>query len=1001
MLLFLGPNEHFYVVGTDPTTPYISNMAQQGNSIKDYYIRLERMHVNVMNMLTALNQSLLTNSSEITVTVADTDDVESTIRIPSFLYLENKLEELSNNFGTLFNMPKSGEAWFTSQNGSSSNTYRMNMVRTNTAMPEPDLTQSTGKTSIKTNNILKDLVSPKTFIRYNINNLFDGIGTQSVEMKKFIFFNEGLFDTLSSMKIDSYRELEEKLFGYKVGIDYDVYESELKLPVRQDTVTSEFKILEVMKDFYTQSSSNTDLFIDLKVDTLQYFDTEDSSIVYYINKGDKLVYKDTNVEFEVYNITELSDGTSVLTLKETNGHAKIVSIQDDISSILYIINNTYKKYHYIDVPLEENPKICICLAVVYNGIRSHWSAPEFLDLSVIQMTDMAGNLLKDENGNVLSYIDYYNKYCNNIGDLIAGISSAAYPQLSNFTPAQLAKLQSSDIADLHLSVNETLSPETVKVVPINKHLTDDATNEEMVKLHDQKNELSAKLATLQSNIDATNNKIINTDFSQDTSTSQQTLQTQLTEYYTERTLLTKQFNSLVDTLNAKIAALNAVQDKVKYRLRGITSVDGLENEIKSIGASDKVELIGMEVYYKYKSVNKDTTTLTVINSDTFSEWNIQRPCQRDRFLLFSSDNSSFVTEYEDYNTASNTPKWNQIDIPIKNGEDVVLKIRYIYNIGQPFITLYTPWSDEQTFTFPDEYKEDIKVSTIIDQNADDSISARFSQKLINDGYDTHISDKITSADNTFFHSPDHIYSGFNTSENNLLSLKEKLQLMMDDINKYKEILDDKLKAKYTVSINVDGNDMPVSPGVKNKVNIYNTDDVSTKYIKKTININIKNTSNNNVRLYSLFPGNVSVPLMYSDVNAEYNKKIFNFERVPIQVGKKLSPQYLGQWIYFRQNNPTVGTDIYLNEVSQNKEDLKAVQSDGTIIEPTFILSRKDYMAKNNKQVLLPYRFRLSNSLNSFDTLITVCSALTKMKRFMGVFGDNIMSDHTSLKEEEE
>ena len=34
-------------------------------------------------------------------------------------------------------------------------------------------------------------------------------------------------------------------------------------------------------------------------------------------------------------------------------------------------------------------------------------------------------------------------------------------------------------------------------------------------------------------------------------------------------------------------------------------------------------------------------------------------------------------------------------------------LSYLYNIGQPFINLYTPWSDEITFEFPSEYKEDI------------------------------------------------------------------------------------------------------------------------------------------------------------------------------------------------------------------------------------------------------------------------------------------------------
>ena len=87
-------------------------MVESNNSIKEYYIRLQSMYQTALNMLTAINQSLSTKASEIVVNVADTDDTTTTVRIPSFLYLESKIEQLDNNFNNLFSMPASGEAWF-------------------------------------------------------------------------------------------------------------------------------------------------------------------------------------------------------------------------------------------------------------------------------------------------------------------------------------------------------------------------------------------------------------------------------------------------------------------------------------------------------------------------------------------------------------------------------------------------------------------------------------------------------------------------------------------------------------------------------------------------------------------------------------------------------------------------------------------------------------------------------------------------------------------------
>ena len=146
-------------------------MVESNNSMKEYYIRLQSMYQTALNMLTAINQSLSTKASEIVVNVADTDDTTTTVRIPSFLYLESKIEQLDNNFNNLFSMPASGEAWF----NKSSDMYKLKMVKSSSAPLSPVLSTGNVYASIKDNNFLKDLVSPKTFLKINIDNLPDNI----------------------------------------------------------------------------------------------------------------------------------------------------------------------------------------------------------------------------------------------------------------------------------------------------------------------------------------------------------------------------------------------------------------------------------------------------------------------------------------------------------------------------------------------------------------------------------------------------------------------------------------------------------------------------------------------------------------------------------------------------------------------------------------------------------------------------------------------------------
>lgn len=957
---------------------------EKNNTIKDYYIRLERMYINVMNMLTSLNQSLISNSTEVTVTVTDTNDVKSTFRIPSFLYLENKLEELNTNFDSLFNMPESGEAWFTKN---SSDSYKFNLVRSNTALPAPTLSQygDTQYTSIKDNNILKDLISPFTYIRYNIENLSDV--TDSIVMKKYVFYNKALFDYLKqSDDINTYADLEDNLIGYKKGDDYDSYESTLKVPYKKDTYISLFNIIKV---------DNTNNTIKITLDTFTYYDSEDSSVTYQLVKGDKLIYGDTALEYEITNIDY---DNNIVTLKELNGHTNILTTKEQSNSTFVLLNNDYNKYKYVDIPLEENENIAVCLSLVYNNVRSIWSKPEFMDLNTIYMKDEHGNDIKDENGNTLTYIDYYKKYCNNIGDLILGITETAYPQVSNFTPSQLNDMQSGE--SVSNAVTTTFEGDILKVVPINKHLTDDATNDDIMNLHNQKNLLQSQLDTIQTNIDDTTNDLLNIDKNNVDNSNILTLQKKLTEYKNEKTTITKQFNSCVNQLTSKIAQLNQTTSEVKYRLRGVTVVNNIISMLQN-DYGKNVELIGTEIWYKYKSVNKDTTTVTVINSDTFSEWNVQKPSQRDRYLVFNSQNTSFVTNYVDYNTLDNTPKWNQVDIPIKNGEDVIVKVRYLYNIGQPFINIYTPWSDEVTFEFPSEYKEDITVKSIIETNNDDTVTATFTNTLINDGYEEHINDKILDNENKFFHTSEHIYSGFNTTENNMLSLYDKLKQISNDIVDYKELLNDATKSKYQIQLVSDDVSTVLHQNTKNKISIYNNDmSTNNKFIKKKFKLIIKNTSDYNVKLYPLFPYNANVPVAFISDEINSLKLANKFYRVPLQVSNVATPQYCGQWIYFRQTNPVTNTSVYYTTTSQDVSDFEVSTQDMNdhntsyvFKEPVYNITPNQYMSKNNIQACLPYIYNKYNKVDvSSETaqFKSITNTLLKLKAFLDKYGDKLI-----------
>lgn len=921
-------------------------------SLKDYYKNIQYLYTNAVNMMTALNQSLTSSSSNVYVNLVNSKgETYSTVQLPSLLYLENKLEDLENNFASLFKIAESGEAWFEND----SDMLKLELVKSNTAPLTPDLSNiQTLYASVKDNNFLKDLVSPKMFLKVSISNLPNNV--DKLFMKKIVINNVGTFTQLKEMNLSSYEQINAALYNLKRGIDYDEYDSTIDLPVKKERYSSNFKIQSIPSlDGGNPYTVNTKYRYTIILDTLQYHDSEDTSIEYTLKIGDKLSLGNTST---VYKVTDIDITEMSIEIEDFYGHSNLDTFTNNNQMVLKIYNTYYREYDYAEVPLEENQYICIFLGVIYNNVRSLLSEPILLDLSQIFMYDAYGNKIVDSNGNHMNYIEYYDKYCNNIGDLILGLTESAYPQISNYTNDIIYNIVYGD--NVKEMVNMSIGDgNQLQVLPINKHLIDSTTTEEIINLHSQKSELNSQLNTLKDNIDNVYTSLISTDFSKEVDITQESLQAQLQEYYAQRTTLQKQLNAVVDNINAISSDVTIAKDATKYRIRGITNTKVLEDYLHTFG-NNKLDIIGLECEYKYKSVLKDTTAVMNINSNLFTDWNRIDNIDRQRKIVFNESISSFAIEYVDYSSTQNIIKWNQIDIPITKGEDVIIRIRYKYNVGQPFINLYSPWSDEQTIMFPAEYMDSIEVSEIISTNEEDSISSKFSETLISDGYQEHINNALTVGDNKFYHMPENIYSGFNTPENNMISLKDKLSEMAKELADTKSIVENELNKKYTVYLNYDEGNVELFDNIVNRVNIWNNDHTSDAFIKKKMNLIIKNTGDVDIKLYSIFPGNIDVPLLLVN-NEFYEQRIRHYERVPMFINNTLSYQTLGQWIYFRQDNPYTTEDIYLDDSAQNLQDYRMLNSDTANL---YFTALNSYIKKDYSQALLGYRKRNSGEIRN-------------------------------------
>ena len=938
----------------------------ENHSIKEYYIKLEKMMSNAVNMLTALNKALITTSSEITVDIVDineSNDAKTSLKIPSFLYIENKIEQLDNIISNLFTIPKSGEAWF----DRTSDMYKLALIKSNNAPLKPKIADYDNLGfNIKDNNIFKDLVNPKTYIRLNIANLPDNIN--KILLKKLVIFNASDADYLSSYS--TYSDIKNALFNKSLGSDYEEYDTVLDMPIKADKYKSQFLI----ENFEQIDTLNYKIWLN----TLTYYDKDDDSIQYTLKKGDFICLSNEYVIYKVKDVKSIynSDNTDlneyIVYLEESIGHISLQTYEENSEMYFQIYNESYNDYHYIDVPLEENPNIILFISTLYNNVRSEYSDAIHLDLNSIYMKDSDNNFILDESGNKIGYLEYYNTFCKNIGDLMVGFTKLVYPQITNFNNNDLLRLTDSD--ELKQIVTESLyanGESLLSVVRINSHLIDDETSKTIIGLNSQKNDINSQLRSLQDNIDQVYTQLTTTDFSQEATLTQESLRSKLNDYYSERTNLEKQLLNIVDDINLSKASVYGIDDS-KYRVRGVTDAnDKNDSSIESpiiaylhTNFGHNCDIIGLEVEYKYKTATKDSTNVVNSNETLFTDWNRLNNVERERYLKFDPSTNKYTIAFSNYSSLLNVIKWNQIDIPINQGEDVIVRIRYKYNIGQPFINLYTPWSNEVTVEFPVEYTETTNISSILDTNDNDVINAKFIRTLINDGYEEHITNKIIDNSVIYYHMPDNIYSGFNTPENNLISLKDKLISMDNEINTYKKAIDNELNSKYIMLLEWDNTSIELSNMTNNNVIINELINGSLdSFIKKKMNLIVKNVGSSPIKLYSIFPGNINTPLIDFQ-NKYFDELIVNYDRVPMLIegssipSESIVPQYMGQWIYFRQNNPYTLKSIYYDNSSQNNKDTNAVLQK---TKPSFVGQLISYLGVNNQQALLPYRNRYSNA----------------------------------------
>ena len=888
-------------------------------SLSEYLQEIQDLTTKNYEILKAINDSFYTKSEHLSVNINNEN-----YQIPSFIHLENKLNTLEDNFFNLVNAPKTGEAVFDFNGNTQSIEVKGFTNVPKTAFAGADINniaKTLNSFSSKKNEIFKDFLTPMPYIKIDLSNLPDDI--HQVNLKKIVIKNNDLLALLKKagnwqtadkeIKTEEskcvsikYSDAIKKMYLY-TDSDYTEYEKVYTLPLRYELGSGQYKIQKIEENW---TDDNLIEHYKLKLDKLTYTIADDT-IERSLFIGDHLVTNNDKIKLKIENIYSATNTVQVEV--ENNGFADLCTV-DDQNEELYTLNffadGNIQKMKYLDVPLEEDQYIMIFIAPIQRNslVQSPWA--DGLLLNVYSLT-------KDGQ----TFEQYYNSQVTNVGDKLFGLVDLAGKDFVNIGETVFKNLTTAKPA---------IDTNKLKVTLVNKHLNNSKTISQIYSLYKQKENYKSESENVQNKIDEINTLISKVSF-ENSSLTQKTYTDQLKSLKEKKNELSKSIANTIKEISIASVSTDTPIDNPKYHIRGFFDYT---NFLKDNGLTD-YDIIKIDVQYRYKNSTKTTGNAETLGGGIYSDWNNMESFINERTPEYN--NGKFLYNLASDTTNINVPSFNQIDIPISQGETVDIRLRAVYFIGYPFVKTTTDWSEIVNVEFPTEYKTDVTVLDIISENNDDVRKEAFKNYLDNEGVIKHVDDVLTDQNITYFHQPEHIASGFYTNERRVIPLKDKLQTINDTITKLNDEVFGIYSENITVSLADDENEIIINPNAENTFilkNYLSANKTSTKsgsnmydMAEATLKLKIANNSSNHIlKLYSMFPGNYE-NIVKNNRQHRFNLKDYTQKGTQAPCawlyvdsldGIKVSPQFYNQWIYFRVTDIYTGANYY-NHANESLE----------------------------------------------------------------------------------
>ena len=727
------------------------------NSISQLLEQFLELNTNSLETFNRINEAITTDKETVTVDLYNPNDSKmKSVQIPAFGYLKREIERLNNNLESISGV-EDGTSSVRLKDGSFRKIFTNRLKG-----PSKPITELAAPTQFNTklNEFFEDFLNPLLTIKLDVSGQIP-VETERVYIERYIFNSE---DAATVDVFDErYKGASEinyanfKSFVADNSLRYYLDAEVIEMPMRSIQYFGNFDVIQINNEQRTVQVDGSSQVKTVKLFTLNKLtysnserDLQDTEV---LKVNDSLIVNSGAYRTR-YIIKSIDNSTSQIELELVEGFEAIniganqLSVYKDIDTDLDVeINIGFNERQVVFVkPIDAVSNIP---ADVYSPGIGFYS-------NELELTNSVGETV------LLS--TYYRDEVADFGEFIKSLSVDYIPPSSSGIKPEAP----------------TVLPDNLKVVQVNKHLTDNSNVQKIKKLKNDKLNAEQNIKSIDQAIGQKQSLLNTKKFASNTEKDAQ--YNELKSLINERESNTQLYSSLVNEIKstAESSSINTVTPK--FRIRGFWPIP----EPRKVGQQVSQEVVQFKIRYRYASVNGSTSSVEQIpfedttnqssKNAAFSNWiEVDGPVRKRELV---DGKYQWVTESEEDSQAVN---FNSLDIPITSGETVEIMVKSVSEAGYPANPLTSDWSEITRVEFPEGELASESIIELVSANGLDTAVVKLRDELSSRGVYTHVADQFTVNEKTFAHTASSIASGFLTDSQSPISLFDKLIEMQNEI----------------------------------------------------------------------------------------------------------------------------------------------------------------------------------------------------------------------------